>query len=119
MTSFCDTPRPSRYTKNANWAPDQWSGPGSDSSQEDAILLGEARSETDEVLESFNKVITELSSHTSQEEIKPLQTGMKTSWTDTSKEEKKMYTEKATEAFQVICNAICPSDGQNLLQAVQ
>ena len=38
---------------------------------------------------------------------------MKTSWADASKEE------KATEACQVICNVICPSDGQNLFQAVQ
>ena len=96
MTSFCDTPRPSSYTKDANWTPGQWSGPGSDSSQENAILLGEARRETDEVLESFNKVMIELLSHTNQEEIKPLQTRMKTSWTVTSKEEKKMYTENAT-----------------------
>ena len=61
----------------------------------------------------------ELSSHTNQEEIKPLQTRMKISWTDASKEEKRMYTEKATKACQVICNVICPSDGQNLFQAVQ
>ena len=30
-----------------------------------------------------------------------------------------MYTEKATEACQVICNVICPCDGQNLFHAVQ
>ena len=60
------------------------------------FCLGNARRETDEVLESFKKVMIELSSHTNQEEIKPLQTRMKTSWTDASKEEKKMYTENAT-----------------------
>ena len=69
-------------------------------------MLREARSETDEVLESFNKVMIELSSHTNQEKIKPLQTRIKTNWTDASKEEKKIYTEKATEACQVICNVI-------------
>ena len=61
----------------------------------------------------------ELSSYTHQEEIKPLQTRMKTSWTDATKEEQKMYIEKAIEACQVICNIISPSDGQNLFQAVR
>ena len=61
----------------------------------------------------------ELSSSTNQEEIKPLQTRMKTSWNDASKEEMKMFTEKATEVCQVICNVFCPSDGQYLFQAVQ
>jgi hypothetical protein len=36
----------------------------------------------------------ELSSYTHQEEIKPLQTRMKASWTDATKEEQKMYIEK-------------------------
>lgn len=81
-------------------------------------MLEEARSEADEVLERFNKVMIELSSHTNQAEIKPLQSRMKTNWTDASKEEKKMYTE-ATEACQVVCNGICPSDDQNLFRAVQ
>ena len=101
-----------------NWTPGQWSGPGSGSSQED-VLLEETRNETDEVLETFNKVMMELSSRTNQKEIETLQTRMKTSWSDASKEEKKMYTEKATKACQVICNVICPSDGQNLFHAVQ
>ena len=82
-------------------------------------MLEETRNETDEVLETFNKVMMELSSRTNQKEIETLQTRMKTSWSDASKEEKKMYTEKATEACQVICNVICPSDGQNLFHAVQ
>ena len=54
----------------------------------------------------------ELSSRTKQKEIETMQTRMKTSWSDASKEEKKMYTEKATEACEVNCNVICPSDGQ-------
>jgi hypothetical protein len=58
----------------------------------------------------------ELSWYTHQEEIKPLQTRMKTSWTDATKEELKMYIEKAIEACQVICNIISPSDGQNLFK---
>ena len=121
LTSFCDTPRPSSsYTKDANWTLGQWSGPGSaDSSQENAIFFEKAGKETDEVLENFNRVMIELSSHTNQEQMKPLQTRMKTSWTDATKEEQKMYTEKATEACQVICNVISPSAGQNLFQAVQ
>jgi hypothetical protein len=44
---------------------------------------------------------------------------MKASWTDATKEEQKMYTKKATEACQVICNIISPSAGKNLFQAVQ
>ena len=55
----------------------------------------------------------ELSSNMNQEEIEPLQASyrMKTSWAAASKEEKKVYTEKAIEACQVVCNVICPSDG--------
>jgi hypothetical protein len=41
---------------------------------------------------------------------------MKASWTDATKEEQKMYIEKAIEACQVICNIISPSDGQNLFK---
>jgi hypothetical protein len=110
LTSFCDTPRLSSFTKDANWTPGQWSGPGSDSWQENAILLEKDRNKTDAVLENYNRVMFELSSHTNQEEIKPLQTRMKTSWTDGTKEEQKMYTEKATEACQVICNIIYLSE---------
>jgi hypothetical protein len=44
---------------------------------------------------------------------------MKTSWTDATKEEQKMYTKKAIEACQVICNIISLSAGKNLFQAVQ
>ena len=72
MTSFCDTPRPSSYSKDVNWTPGQWSGPGSDSSQENAILLEKARNKTDTVLENYNRVMIELSSHTNQKEIKAL-----------------------------------------------
>ena len=61
----------------------------------------------------------ELSSYTNQEEIKPLQTRMKTIWNDASKEEKKMFTQKSTGVCQVICNVFSPSDGQHLFQAVQ
>jgi hypothetical protein len=50
LTSFWDTPRPSSYIKDANWTPGQWSGPGSDSSQENAILLEKARNKTEAVL---------------------------------------------------------------------
>ena len=82
-------------------------------------MLEKARNKTDTVLENYNRLMIELSSLTNQEEIKPLQTRMKTSWTDATKEEQKMYTEKATEACQVICNIISPSDGKNLFQAVQ
>jgi hypothetical protein len=42
LTSFCDTPPPFSYPKHANWTPGQWSGPGSDSLQENVILLEKA-----------------------------------------------------------------------------
>ena len=65
----------------------------------------------------------ELSSHTNQEEIKPLQTRMKTSWLMHPKKRRKCTLRqppKLVKLFvRVMVIVICPNDGQNLFQAVQ
>ena len=120
--SFCELPltaEPEGCSTDLTWTPGHWSGPGSDSSQENVNLAQKATEERDEVLENFNMVMTDMCSLSNREKLSPLPSRMKSSWIDATNEERKMYSEKATEACKIVCNVIAPNDGEKLFQAVQ
>ena len=83
--SFCELPltaEPEGCSTDLTWTPGHWSGPGSDSSQENVTLAQKATEERDEVLENFNMVMTDMCSLSNREKLSPLPSRMKSSWID-------------------------------------
>ena len=73
--SFCELPltaEPEGCSTDLTWTPGHWSGPGSDSSQENVTLAQKATEERDEVLENFNMVMTDMCSLSNREKLSPL-----------------------------------------------
>ena len=68
--------------------------------------------------EVFNKAMMQMKSVSSMKEYEPLKSQLSGKWKKASKSEKEMCIKTATAACKVVCDAIAPGDGEELLQAV-
>jgi hypothetical protein len=108
---LCSTPSSGPQESSPLWTPGCWSGPGSDSSDEEATRSSEVVAKYNEAMRNLSEVARLHRPSVLNRQVKNLNT--------VSTTEMNEIKEKASEACALICNVIAPNDGEKLFNSLR